>query len=361
MKIVALDLGKSKMVGCVYDTSTHEHRFDRATLDRGTLQSVLESERPDRVVIEIGSTAGWVGDTVRAHGAELQVANPSHQGWRWRNVKKKTDRMDALKLAQLSATNQLPKVHLPEVGVRQWRGLIHYRHHQIRRRTAIKNRIRAILTTEGISMPAGKKGWSRQHLRAVRQMARPWEEVEPQELWRGQLYEELAQYDRMVECISRLDRKLDELAASNERVKLLRTIPGVGPRLAEAVVAIVDDPQRFRRGKQVAAYCGLVPRQFQSGTMDRHGRITAAGDRMLRALLTEVSWIALRYNPWARATFERICQGKQGRRKTAIVAVARRLIVRCWAMLRDHTAWSPPPDVEASQGRSAWQPAKGCW
>jgi hypothetical protein len=74
------------------------------------------------VVIEIGSTAGWVGDVVRAHGAEPEVANPSHQGWRWRNVKKKTDRMDALKLAQLSATNRLPKVHLPEVGVRQWRG-----------------------------------------------------------------------------------------------------------------------------------------------------------------------------------------------------------------------------------------------
>lgn len=347
MKIVALDLGKSKMVGCVYDTSTHEHRFDSAPLDRGTLRTVLEAERPDRVVIEIGSTAGWVGDTVRAHGVPLEVANPSHQAWRWRSVKKKTDRVDALKLAQLSATNQLPKVHLPEVGVRQWRGLIHYRHHQVRRRTAIKNRIRAILTSEGINMLAGQKAWTVLQLQAVRELARPWEEVDPQELWRGELHEELAQYDQMVECITRLDRKLNELAARNGRVKLLRTIPGVGPRLAEAVVAIVDDPHRFQRGKQVAAYCGLVPRHFQSGTMDRHGRITAAGDRMLRALLIEVSWMALRYNPWARTTFERICQGRKGRRKTAIVAVARRLIVRCWAMLRDHTAWSPPAGVEA--------------
>jgi transposase len=347
MKIVALDLGKSKMVGCMYETLTHEHRFDSAPLDRGTLRTVLEAERPDRVVIEIGPTAGWVGDAVRAHGAELEVANPSHQGWRWRNVKK-TDRMDALKLAQLSATNQLPKVHLPDVGVRQWRGLIHYRHHQVRRRTAIKNRIRAILNSEGIGMAEGKRGWGKQQLQTVRWMARPWEDVDLRGLWRGELYEELAQYDQVTECIVRVEKKLDELAASDPRVKLLRTIPGVGPRLAEAVVAIVDDPHRFKRGKQVASYCGLVPRQFQSGAMDRHGRITGAGDRMLRALLVEVSWIALRYNPWARATFDRIGQGRKGRRKTAIVAVARRLVVRCWAMLRDHTIWSPPTCVEAA-------------
>jgi transposase len=359
MKIVALDLGKSKMVGCMYDTLTHEHRFDSAPLDRGTLRTALEAERPDRVVIEIGSTAGWVGDVVRAHGAELEVANPSHQGWRWRNVKKKTDRMDALKLAQLSATNQLPKVHLPEAGVRQWRGLIHYRHHQVRRRTAIKNRIRAILNSEGIDMAEGKRGWGKQQLQTVRQMARPWEDVDPKELWRGELSEELAQYDQVTECIVRVEKKLDELAASDARVTLLRTIPGVGPRLAEAVVAIIDDPHRFKRGKQVGSYCGLVPRQFQSGSMDRHGRITGAGDRMLRALLVEVSWIALRYNPWALATFDRICQRKKGRRKTAIIAVARRLVVRCWAMLRDHTTWSPPACVEVVSDRAGGRSSRG--
>lgn len=348
MKILALDLGKSKMVGCMYETRTHEHRFDSAPLDRGTLRTVLDAERPDRVVIEIGSSAGWVGDVVRAHGTELEVANPSHQAWRWRNVKKKTDRLDALKLAQLSAMNQLPKVHLPEARVRQWRGLIRYRHHQVRRRTAIKNRIRSILSGEGIAMPHGKSGWTKRALQAVREMARGWEEVDPRTLWRGELHEELAQYDQVTESIVRVEKKLDELAASDARVKLLQTTNGVGPRLAEAVVAIIDDPHRFKRGKQVASYCGLVPRQFQSGTMDRHGRITGAGDRMLRALLTEVSWIALRYNPWARATFDRICQGKKGRRKTAIVAVARRLLVRCWAMLRDGTAWKPPACVGAA-------------
>jgi transposase len=348
MKILACDLGKSKMVGCVYDTSTCEHRFDSAPLDRGTLRTVLETEQPDRVVIEIGSTAGWVGDVVREFGSQLEVANPSHEAWRWRNIKKKTDRLDALKLARLSATNQLPQVHLPRHDIRQWRGLLRYRSHQIKRRTTVKNRIRSILDGEGIAMAAGRKGWTQQGLESLRAMACPWEALTTRELWRGELHEELMQYDQITACIRRVEQKLDALADCDDRVKLLRTVPGVGPRLAEAVVAIIDDPHRFQRGKQVASYCGLVPRQFQSGQMDRMGRITGAGDRLLRALLVEVSWISLRYNPWARAIFDRICHGKKGRRKTAIVAVARRLVICCWAMLRDHAAWSPPTRTQAA-------------
>ncbi len=73
------------MVGCICDTESHEHRFDKALLDKGTLQGILRSERPDRVVIEVGSSAGWVGQVVRQAGMALQVANPNHEAWRWPN------------------------------------------------------------------------------------------------------------------------------------------------------------------------------------------------------------------------------------------------------------------------------------
>lgn len=348
MKILALDLGKSKMAACIYDTWTHEHRFDSAPLDPGTLSVALESERPDRVVIEVGPSAGWVGEQVRAFGAELQVANPNHEGWRWRNVKRKTDRLDALKLAQLSACDQLPQVHLPERSVRQWRSLIHYRQRLVTRRTAVKNRIRSILEVEGMVVRRGLKAWTRAGLADLRSKACPWEETGPEELWGGELWEELEQFDRLTAALKRVEERLDQRAESDSRVALLRTVPGVGPRLAEAVVALVDDPRRFRRGKQVASYLGLVPRQYQSGQMDRQGRISGQGDRRVRALLVEVAWIGQRYNPWMRETFARICGGSRTRRKTAIVAVARRLVIRCWAMLRDHARWSPPPEAQAA-------------
>lgn len=348
MKILALDLGKSKAAGCVYDTKTHEHRFDSVVMDRGALRMVLEVERPDRVVIEVSSSAGWVGDLIREAGIELQVANPSHEGWRWRNVKRKTDRLDALKLAQLSASNQLPEVYLPARKVRQWRSLIHYRQRLVARRTAVKNRIRSILDAEGIATPPASKAWTRGGLQNLRAKACPWQDTAAEDLWRGELWEELEQFEHLTAVLNRVEGRLERLAAEDTRVKLLRTIPGVGPRLAEAVVALVDDPHRFRTGKQVASYLGLVPRQYQSGQMDRLGRISGQGDRRVRALLIEIAWVGQRFNPWMRETFERICGGSRTRRKIAVVAVARRLVVRCWAMLRDNTKWSPPPRAQAA-------------
>jgi len=76
-------------------------------------------------VIEVCNIAGWVCDLLRGLGVEVQVANTSEDAWRWRKVKKKNDRADALKAAQLSAVNQLREVYILLIAVRQWRALIH--------------------------------------------------------------------------------------------------------------------------------------------------------------------------------------------------------------------------------------------
>ena len=89
----------------------------------------------------------------------------------------------------------------------------------------------------------------------------------------------------------------------------------------------------------MSAYAGLVPRQFQSGEIDRKGRITRRGPGLLRKVLVEAAWLMQRYNGWAARTLARISKGQKTRRKQALVAVARKLLVRCWAMLRHGTAW----------------------
>jgi transposase len=117
------------------------------------------------------------------------------------------------------------------------------------------------------------------------------------------------------------------------------TIPGVGRRTAEVIVTCLDDPQRFKDVRQVSSYAGLVPKQHQSGQTNRIGAITHRGSRLLRTALVEVAWAMLRYNTWALETYKRICGGQETRKKTAIVALARKLPVRCWAMLRDRKPW----------------------
>jgi hypothetical protein len=163
--------------------------------------------------------------------------------------------------------------------------------------------------------------------------ARPLAECSPQELWRGQLHLALATARHLVAQLAELEKQLDALGAADPQVQLLQTIPGVGPRSAEVIAAFIDRPQRFTSGRQVSAYAGLVPRQYQSGQTDRHGRITKRGPSLLRKMLVEVAWVMQRYNPWARQILARISQGQRTRKRQAAVALARKLLVRCWAML----------------------------
>jgi transposase len=339
MKILALDLGKFKSVSCIYDTACLQHKYETVMTSAQGLHDLLVEHEPDRVVIEICSIAGWVSDLVRSLGIELEVASTSHEAWRWRNVKHKNDRADALKLAQLSALNQLQLVHVPERETRQWRALIKYRQRLIGQRTQSKNHIRDLVTRQGLWLARGAAAWTVKGMAQLAALARPLEQVGLAELWRGELAVALTALQQLEQQLRKVEQKLDELGGAEPRVQLLQTIAGVGPRLAEALVTLIDKPRRFKRGKEVGAYLGLVPKQIQSGESNRLGRITHAGDRTLRSLLVEVSWVGLRYNSWMRAVYERARRNSKTRKKIAIVAVARKLLIRCWAMMRDDTAW----------------------
>jgi transposase len=107
MKILALDLGKYKTVGCDYESENGVHQFKRGFTTPAGLTGMVQEVNPDRVVIEICSSAGWVCDLMWGMGIEVQVANTSDDAWRWRKVKQKDDRRDALKAARLVVPDQV--------------------------------------------------------------------------------------------------------------------------------------------------------------------------------------------------------------------------------------------------------------
>lgn len=342
MNILAVDLGKFKSVACLYFTDTGEHSFTTFPTKPQLMHDLLVEHQPDRLVIEVSHIAGWICDMAQALNIETQVANPCSEGWRWNRVKRKTDRDDALKLAKLSAMEQIPLVHIPARNIRQWRGLITYRHNLVARRVAIKNSIRAIVDAQGISLPTGNKGWTRDGIKFLTELSQPIEQVDANDLWRGQLHSELIALHQVQALIEQVESRLDALGAADTRVKRLRTVPGVGARLGELIVAWIDDPHRFKTNRQVGAYAGLTPKQHQSGTHDRLGRITRQGPGLMRKLLVEVAWAMRRHNPYANQIFERLCKGQKTKRKQAAVSLARRILIWCWAMLRDERDWQPP-------------------
>jgi transposase len=337
MRILALDLAKNKTVGCDFDSELGEHSFATVQTTPEGLHDLIVERSPDRVVFEICSAAGWVHDLASALDVvEVQVADPSGEGWSWRRVKRKNDRVDALKLARLSALNQLPTVHVPSEDVRHWRSFINYRSQLVRNRTQIKNQIRSLLEHVGLRMPPGTSSWCAKRLDALGQLTMR-SDFDP--LWRQQLRLQMKALEHVEGLIHDAEMTLAEFAKSNRHVKLLQTIPGVGPRVAEAVVAVIDDPHRFKSGKQVGSYVGLTPRQYQSGLMNRQGGISCRGHRLLRTLLVQAAWLGLRYNPWMRAVYQRVLRGSPSRKKIAIVAVARRLMVRCWVLMKCGRSW----------------------
>jgi transposase len=337
--ILGLDLGKFKSVACLYDANTAVTRFATVPTDPAGLRTFLQAERPELVVFETCTVAGWVADTCAELGLEFAVANPMHEAWSWRKVKRKTDRDDALKLARMAAMGELPAVRMPSREARQYRALVKYRDRLVGRRTAIQNHIRAVCQAQGVLLPTGHRAWTKAGLTLIAAMARPLDECGPAEFWRGELAVELADLERLAGGLEVVEHKLEAIAKEDARVQLLRTIPGVGRCTAEVIVAHLDDAKRFETAGQVSAYAGLVPRQFQSGETDRRGRITRRGPGLLRKVLVEAAWLMQRYNPWAAALFERIGRGVKVRRKQALVAVARKLLVRCWAMLKKDKPW----------------------
>jgi len=349
MRILALDLGSAS-------TQTHAHLLDTESGEKpirrafptmaSAFLDVVKELLPDRVVVEATPISGHFVDLCEVLGLPIQVANVRDPAWQ--NRTSKTDRNDAELLARLSASGQLRTVEVPPRDIRQWRLAIHHRHELVRCRTRIKNRIRALLRNE--LQPPVKNLWSVKGLRFAASQAKDPGACTPDERWRGVLSMELARYKEIQAHITTASKQLDALVDARPAAALLTTIPGVGYRLAEAVVACLVTAKRFKNRKQVVGYVGLCPRVQQSGQHTMYGRITKTGNSQLRSLLVEVAQLGSRRDPWMKAIFAQI-QGKSPKNKRtnrAVTAVARRLLVRCWAVLRDHENGLPPRPTAAS-------------
>jgi len=351
-RILALDLGK-------YKTAAHLHCSDgrrdfrtKVATTHEELHDLIVSTDPTLVIMEACSTTWWVYDLAVDLDKEVIVTANNGPGWRWKNVRNKSDRADAAKLIKMYQSDQLEPVWAPPPEIRQMRGLLRYRKKVMEERNRQGNRIKSLFTVNGIDLP--KQGaWTQRWLKVVRAHARPFSQCAPDELWRGRLSHLLVLWESLEEQLKETERVLRQIDRRHEAVELLQRENGVGPCLSEAVVAAIGDPLRFRCGKQVGCYAGLTPRQWSSGTIERSGKISKQGNSLLRTLLVEVSWIGIRTQPWMREVFERVQRGVKQRSKIAIVAVARRLLIHLWAKWRDMerarlAATPPAPELAAT-------------
>jgi transposase len=338
---IGLDVHWRTSTVCILDENGREVKT--ATVRGGweKMLSWLDQEVAGayRICYEASCGYGALYDRLRSRAAQVVVAHPGQVRLIFR-AKRKSDRVDARKLARLLFLEAVPPVHVPCLEVRSWRRLIETRRRLVAKRTRVKNALRSLLRSHGLRGPRGL--WSRQGLAWLREASWP---STAAALERDLLLAELA---LLAEQVVRLTAELDRLGRDQPGVVLLQTIPGIGPRTAEAVVAYIDQPERFGRSNQVGAYFGLVPRQDQSAAVNRLGHITKEGPASVRQLVVEAGWQVIRRSATVKARFERIAGGQKERRKIALVAVGHWLLRCMHAMLRTGECWREAPAANSA-------------
>ena len=149
--------------------------------------------------------------------------------------------------------------------------------------------------------------------------------------------------------IKAYDRSLSRMARSDETVKRMMSVPGIGPLTALAFVSAIDDPHRFKRSSDVGVYLGLTPRRHQSGEMDLSGRISKRGDGLARTYLFEVAPVAImRIDRWSTLKAWGLRLTKRVGSRKARIAVARELAVIL------HCIWVDGTEFEWTRPATAW-------
>ena len=240
-------------------------------------------------------------------------------------------------MLRLLAEGRFPRIWTPTVQERDLRQLLLHRHKLVQLRAQVKNGLQHLALNRGVQKK--RKLWSQAGQKALLAIALP--------PWASQRREDLLQLlGTLEEQIAALDEAASQAAEKNEKAQLLMTQPGVGPITSLAFVLTMGDVNRFPRGKQVASYLGLIPREYSSGGQQRLGSISKQGNRFLRMLLVEAAQVAVRCDPGMRKEYLHRCHDKA--KGIAKVAAARKLAIRLYWMLRTQTRYPEIVPVESS-------------
>lgn len=223
----------------------------------------------------------------------------------------------------------MPAVWVPPQPMRQVRRLLACRKRLDGYRRALGNQARAALRCCGVQVPPRVD------------LLRWLEPADVVRRSRGERAIVLATLEiaRTVEAqVKALTAEIARQVVDVPEVKRLLSLTGVGLLLAATIWARLGDPHRFRGPKQVARYAGLDPSVEQSGERDRRGRISRHGDRLLRRALVEAAWSVARHDEGELGRFYRRLAAKNGAKK-AIIALARKLLIVAWRMLRTGEAY----------------------
>jgi len=291
---------------------------------------------PALIGMEATGNCHWLVDLLAEIGHELWMGDAAQIRASYVR-QQKTDRRDAAHILRLLVEGRFPRIWMPSSEVRDLRQLLLHRYKLVIMRARVKNELQHLALNKGVQKK--HKLWS--------QAGQQWLRELPLKAWAGRRRDDLLRLMAMLDQqILPLDEAVKAEAQRDKMALLLQTQPGVGPITALAYVLTMGEVSRFPRGKQVASYLGLIPREHSSGGRQKLGAITKQGNRMLRMLLVEAAQSAVRYDPEFRREYQHLCHSKA--KAVAKVAVARKLAIRLYRMLRTQQPYPAVVRIESS-------------
>jgi transposase len=326
-RYVGLDVHKQFIEACFIDQEGKQLHRCRVAVTREGIQSFTTKclQPSDQVVMEATTNTWEVAELIRPRVAKVAIANPLKVKV-IAEAKTKTDKVDAEVLAQLFRCNFLPEVWIPDQTTRLLREMCAHRAGLIADQTRIKNRIQSLLAQRLIPVTVRVlfNGCGRNWLCNL--------ELASQDRARIDSY--LRVLDQIESEETSLQKALSQFSYDNQQIRLLMTLPGVGPAGAQALYAALGDWRRFKDGAHAASYLGLIPSTRQSADHCYHGSITKAGNSLARWLLTQAARQVAEHPGPLGVFFRRI--EKRKNYNVAVVATARKLVTIAFLMLKNN-------------------------
>ncbi len=287
------------------------------------------------VVMEAGNQLKWIALYLKAReDVRLHVVHPNEIKW-INQSSKKTDKVDAKKMAELARMDALPReVHIVEGSIRELRELISARENLMRKRVDLINSLRGAMKQEGVSFPAKffqQENWQ-ETLKKVKVGNTQKIIIENMMFAIEQM--KVAE-DALVEEMNKIE---------DPRLELLESIPAIGRMASRVILSALDNADRFDDKKAVAKYGALTPKIYQSGDVTRMGRISNDGRKELRRVLLQCAHTInrMKSNLAAKPLFnfsQKIALKRN--KKIAAVATARKLLTVAYGVLKNGEFYDP--------------------
>ncbi len=337
MILIGCDFHPSWQQVCWLDTETGETEENKVVHAPGEAEKFYRRfAAPALIGMEATGNCQWFVELLEKLGHEVWIGDAAKI--RASDVRQqKHDKRDAALLLQLLMEGRFPRIWTPSSEQRDLRQLLIHRNKLVRLRAQAKNELQHLAMNRGLQKK--NRLWSEEGQKRLREL--------PLMHWAGRRREDLFKVMALLDTqILSLDLAVKTAAENDPNARLLMSQPGIGPVTSLAFVLTMGDVTRFARGKQVASYLGLIPREYSSGGHQRLGPISKQGNRFMRMLLVEAAQVAVRCDPKFRSEYLHRCHTKP--KGVAKVAAARKLAIRLYWMLRTQTRYPEIASIESS-------------